>query len=209
MLNLRDEVLVPIAMQGYQEVPNKISGVMEKMPNKDFSINLLANRLEQGKIILPWAEDYMGSDEDWGVVTQMRRYMIEGYSVSGKPMYSKTADHTMTALYLAVLGFQMKMSDLGRVSYDTNVGVRGKFDYGQKPVIDAVGDVKKIEEQERRRKARVGGKNYDDPQGSIQNRDVAFSSPNKYNSLVNVHETLRGAMSAQINRNGIHRRATF
>ena len=123
------QALVPIWMQGYQEIRNPISGQIEKKPNKEFAVNLLVNRMERGLVTLPKSEDYkldgdQSTDADWGLICQMRNFYVAKISATGSPKYGTTPDHTLTAFYLAVLGFQMKMSDLGSAPYDNYASVR-------------------------------------------------------------------------------------
>lgn len=121
------KAIVPVWMQSPTMIRNPLTGEEEKRPTKFYSITLLANRLEKGLLELPQEEEYKldgdhANDADWGLVTQMRFYYVEKVSVSGVPKYGDTPDHTMVGLYLCILGFQMKMTDLGTVKNDNYVG---------------------------------------------------------------------------------------
>ena len=121
------QALVPVWMQSPTLIRNPLSGEEEKRQTKHYAVTLLANRLEKGLLTFPYEEDYKAdgdnsNDADWGLVCQMRNFFIEKISVSGVPKYGDTPDHTLVGLYLSILGFQLKMSDLGTSPYDTHVG---------------------------------------------------------------------------------------
>jgi hypothetical protein len=70
---------------------------------------------------IPYPENYQEDEEDWGVIPQLYDLAIEGYGSGGRPKWAVTVDHTVTCLYLAMLGFHMKMSDLGSDNFATDV----------------------------------------------------------------------------------------
>jgi len=123
-LNMQD-----FAMQEMIEIRDPSTGAVIKKHSKPFLVNSMAQHLDAGRMILPRSEDtrIVGNEQTLGVVQQMRNYSIEGYSVHGLPKYSQGQDHTITALMLAVGGFDLNYSDLTRVNLAGHVVIGPGF----------------------------------------------------------------------------------
>jgi len=104
---------VPVRMGDNQEIRDPVDGKIVKKQNKEFAINLMINCFERGIISIPYSENYKQDDEDWGIIPQLYDLAISGYGPTGRPKWAESVDHTLTCMYLAILGFHMKMSDLG------------------------------------------------------------------------------------------------
>jgi len=118
--------IIPVAMGGFQIIKDPVSGEDVKKPTKEFAINLMVNIFEQGRVIIPYSENYKEDDEDWGLIPQLYDLAIDSFSDGGKPKYVKSVDHTMAAFYIAILGFYMKMTDIAKFAHDSTSIVESK-----------------------------------------------------------------------------------
>jgi hypothetical protein len=127
-LRLRD-----FAMQEMTEIRDPTDGTVIKKHTKPFLVNALAEQLDEGRMILPRSEDtrVVRTDQNMGIVQQMRNFQIEGYSVHGLPKYSQGQDHTVTALMLAVGGYLLEHSDLTHVAMSNNIALGPSFGQSQ------------------------------------------------------------------------------
>lgn len=124
--------IVPVQMGGYQVIKDPLTGLDVKKHTKEFAINLMVNCFENNRVTVPYSETYKDDDEDWGIVPQLYDLAVESINDMGRTKYVEAVDHTMTALYLALLGFHMKLTDIGRVNHDPAA------------VIISQGDLKKL-----------------------------------------------------------------
>ena len=117
------------AMQEMIVVRDPTNGAEIKKHTKPFMVNALSMMLDGGMLVLPTSEDtrVVRDNMAMGVVQQMRNFKIEGYSVHGLPKYSQGEEHTLTALMLAVGGFQLLHSDLTKVSLSGGIGIVPSF----------------------------------------------------------------------------------
>jgi len=120
---------VPVRMNGFQEIRDPVTGQIVKKENKEFAINLMVNAFERGMISVPYSENYKDDEEDWGIIPQLYDLAIEKYGTTGRPKWASTVDHTVTCLYLAILGFHMKMSDLGSDNFTKDVFITAHGDH--------------------------------------------------------------------------------
>lgn len=110
--------LVDVPMGGFQIIKDPLTGLDTKKHTKEFAINLMVNAFENQRIVIPYSENYKDDDEDWGLIPQLYDLAKEKVSDTGRVVFAKSVDHTMTAMYLALLGFHMKLTDIGRVAHD-------------------------------------------------------------------------------------------
>lgn len=120
------EKVVPIMMARSVEVTDQKSGAKIQRQAKQFMVELSANRVEQHQVMLPREEDTHVTIEpddpnnaDVGLVQQMRAFRVVRESATGQPVYSQDYEHTLTAMMLSILGFQMEFGGLTRTHYAT------------------------------------------------------------------------------------------
>ena len=120
--------LKPVMMGRSVEVQDPRTGEKIQRQSKQFMVELTANRVEQHQVMLPREEDTRiivePDDPDnagVGIVQQMRDFRVVRESSTGQPIYSQDYEHTLTALMLTILGFQMEFGGLQRTHHATNV----------------------------------------------------------------------------------------
>jgi len=148
---------VEVAMGGFQTIKDPVTQQDVKKSTKEFAINLMVNAFEQGRITIPYSENYKEDDEDWGIIPQLYDLAIEDYSETGKPKYAKTVDHTLTAMYVAILGFHMKMTDLGKLDYDNFAEVVSQGDLKKLAGGIEIAGMDQREKERRRNNAVIPG----------------------------------------------------
>lgn len=118
-----DRILHGIAMNQHVELIDPLTGEKITKPAKPFIVQQTAKLLEDGRLVLPASEDtsLSGDHAVFGLVQQMRNYIVEGYSVLGLPRYSQGQDHTLTAYMLACGGFVISYGDFKNVPYSRRV----------------------------------------------------------------------------------------
>lgn len=119
-----DVILHGIHMNQHIELIDPLTGEKLTKPAKPFIVQQTAKLLEDGRLILPAAEDtsITGDSAQMGLIQQMRNYIVEGYSILGLPRYSQGQDHTLTAFMLACGGFVLSYGDFRNVPYSRKVG---------------------------------------------------------------------------------------
>lgn len=145
--------LVAVPMGGFQIIKDPLTGLDVKKRTKEFAINLMVNTFENRRIIIPNSENYKGDDEDWGLIAQLYDLAVEKVSDAGKVTYVKSVDHTLAALYLALLGFHMKMTDIGRVRHDPVATIVSQGDLKKLPggiTIDGIKQREKDRDKDNR-----------------------------------------------------------
>lgn len=117
--SLFDQKLFSLAMNQHLDVIDPITGEPIKRNAKHFLIEQTRKLLEDGFLILPKSEDTSISttNQQMGLVQQMRNFRVEGVSVYGLPRYSQGQDHTLAAYYLACGGYYWKDGDLRGAPY--------------------------------------------------------------------------------------------
>ena len=120
------EKLVPIMMARSIEVTDKKTGERIPRQSKQFMVELSANRVECHQLMLPREEDTSVNIEpddpdnsSVGIAQQMRNFRVVRETNTGQPIYSQEYEHTLTALMLSILGFQMEFGGLKRTFYST------------------------------------------------------------------------------------------
>jgi hypothetical protein len=120
------EKIKPIMMGRSVEIVDQKSGARIQRQAKQFMVELSVNAVEQHNVMLPKSEDTSVTIEpddpnnsSVGIVQQMRAFRVIRESATGQPIYSQDYEHTLTALMLAILGFQMEFGGLTRTSYAT------------------------------------------------------------------------------------------
>jgi len=118
----------PITMARSIEISDSKTGEKIQRQSKQFMVELTARRVEDHIVMLPREEDthviIEPDDPDnasVGLVQQMRNFRVIRESATGQPIYSQEYEHTLTALMLTILGFQMEFGGLTRTHYATNV----------------------------------------------------------------------------------------
>lgn len=122
------EKIKPIMMGRSVEIQDPKTGEKIQRQAKQFMVELTANRVEQRQMMIPREEDthiiIEPDDPDnsaVGIVQQMRDFRVVRESPTGQPIYSQDYEHTLTAMMLTILGFQMEFGGLQRTHHATKV----------------------------------------------------------------------------------------
>lgn len=107
----------PLTMNKQLSLKDVTSNEDIKKFTKPFIVQQTTKLLEDNRLILPRSEDQkvrveVDSDQTLGLVTQMRAYKVENYSVYGQPTYTKENEHTLMAYIIACGGYVMETDDL-------------------------------------------------------------------------------------------------
>lgn len=89
------------------EVQDPITKELKMTPIKPFMINQVVYFLEQDILSL--------NDNDELIWRQMENYQVVRITTTGQPVFSDVDEHTIDALALAVLAFQIEMPDLANI----------------------------------------------------------------------------------------------
>jgi len=108
--------VVPINFSSKVKVADPGTKKYSDKPMKAFMVNNAVSYVEQRILCLPEFED-----EKIKLVGQMRAYTVERMSQTGIPVYSKGNDHILDGLMLALLGFTMELSNLGKIRANNKV----------------------------------------------------------------------------------------
>jgi replicative DNA helicase len=114
--------LKPINFSSMHEIRNPVSKMLEKKHMKPFIVNNSVSFFENNLVIL--------NKSDREFEKQLRDYTVEKRSRDGRPVYSEGNDHILDAFNLAMLGYTMEYTDLGRAMYVNNMKIVGNL--GQK-----------------------------------------------------------------------------
>ena len=102
--------ILPVNMASKVEIRDPISGLPIEKPMKPFMVNSAVILVERHLCVFPEREN-----ETKRLLGQMRAYTVERRSsMTGAPVYSGGNDHILDAWMMALLGFVLKRSDLGR-----------------------------------------------------------------------------------------------
>lgn len=89
------------------EVKDPITRTAKLTPIKPFMVNQVVYLLEQDMLML--------NENDELIWRQMENYQVVRVSPTGQPIFTSTDEHTIDALMLATLAFQVEMPDLAQI----------------------------------------------------------------------------------------------
>jgi replicative DNA helicase len=142
---------------------------------KPFMVNLCVKRVEDGHVILPYAEDIKH-----GLVGQMRDYTVIRRTATGQPIFRDEDDHTLVAWMLSIMAATMERSDMVRLNTVPHVAIGGKF--GEKLGSDFILNRKRKEEEKR------------------ENSAIVPRWPGESKNLFSKDTTLKGTLETQRDR---------
>ena len=79
-------------------------------PYKPLMVGISQRFLQEGKLTLPKVEDV-----ESGIVGQMRQFHVKRKGQDGRPIYSQGKEHTLTAMMIALLAWQIEVLGLDLV----------------------------------------------------------------------------------------------
>lgn len=103
--------LKAVQMGSKVTIQDPFLGAVEK-DVKPLMVNFAVQRVEQDRCVFPKSE-FKGEGSE-GLVDQMLKFRIKRFSPDGRPVYDSTPDHALTAWMLAIYGFWMEHSDIGK-----------------------------------------------------------------------------------------------
>lgn len=132
--------LKPINFSSMHEIRDPQTKMIVKKHMKPFIVNNSVSYFEKNLIIL--------NKMDKEFEKQLRDYSVEKRSRDGRPVYSEGNDHVLDAFNLAMLGYTMEFTDLGKAIYANNMRVAGNLGEKKYEVInDADGTMKIVDKQ--------------------------------------------------------------
>lgn len=112
--------VVAINFSSKVETYDPITGEPLKKMMKPFMVENAVRRFEQQQIKL--------SEFDDSLMDQLGGYMIAKVNASGQPVYeAMNGDHDLDALMMALLAFQMELSEFTNRSYSTDITFSGRM----------------------------------------------------------------------------------
>lgn len=112
--------IVGINSSSNVETFDPVSGLPIKKKMKPFMIENTVRRFEQGQIKY--------SEHDDVLTEQLGGYTIVKVNTSGMPVYeASNGDHDLDALVLALLAFQMELSEFTNRTYSTDISFSGRI----------------------------------------------------------------------------------
>jgi len=93
-----------------------INGEKRKRPMKPLMVGIAQRMIQETRLIIPKVED-----SQRGIIGQMKRFVIERVSRTGQPIYSQGAEHTLTAMMVAMLSWQLEVVGFDPITRDTTV----------------------------------------------------------------------------------------
>lgn len=95
------------------EVRDPITKLATKQPLKPFMVNQLVYMTEQDKIIL--------NEHDEMIWKQMENYSVVRINQSGQPIFTSEDEHSVDALMLSILAFQLEFPNLADIMKEQSV----------------------------------------------------------------------------------------
>jgi len=112
------------------EIYDPVTGEPIKKRMKPYIVENAVRRFEQGVIKFPETDEVLAE--------QLGGYNIVKVSASGMPVYEAVnGDHDLDALMLALLAFQMELSELANRNYSTDISFSGRIGEGLNEKVDS------------------------------------------------------------------------
>lgn len=119
------------------EVPDPVTGIVDKKKAKHFMVNQTAMLLERDRILMSPFDDMI-----W---RQFMDYRVVKITQAGDPVYTSENEHALDAFMLGVLGFSMKYPEITktmiRFKPATRVATIQHEEGGFEQLLSGVGDV--------------------------------------------------------------------
>ncbi len=95
-----------------------LTGEKRKRAMKPLMVGIAQRMVQENRLILPKSED-----TPRGIIGQMKRFVIEKISRAGRPVYSQGYEHTLTALMVGMLAWQLEVVGFDPLPKDGNVAL--------------------------------------------------------------------------------------
>ncbi len=95
-----------------------MTGVARSRPYKPLMVGISQLVVQENRLTLPKTEDFEG-----GVIGQMKRFHVERVSRTNQPIYSQGNEHTLTALMLAVMAWQLEVVGFEPTTSDSTLAI--------------------------------------------------------------------------------------
>ena len=109
-------------MSSKSEVRDPVTGASIKKDTKTLMVEIAARRVEDGQCVFPRLEDVKT-----GLVHQLRNYEVIRVSEAGRPIYTKSDEHTAIAWMLGIFAFMMEFTSLARANVVTQTASIPEF----------------------------------------------------------------------------------
>jgi len=121
------EIVKDIDYGGKITIPSTDPGTVYERPAKPFLVHNTQLVFEQGQIFLPEEED-----TEFGIIGQARNFRVSKFSSTGLPVYDgkvagKDNDHSLNALFLALMGFTIEFNQEAARPVVTRIAAVGSF----------------------------------------------------------------------------------
>jgi hypothetical protein len=95
-----------------------MTGTERKRPYKPLMVGISQLVLQEGNLTLPKTEDFEG-----GIVGQMKKFHIKRWSQNNQPIYSQGNEHTLTAMMIAIMSWQLEIVGFEPTTADTTLAI--------------------------------------------------------------------------------------
>jgi hypothetical protein len=95
-----------------------MTGVARSRPYKPLMVGITQLVVQEHRLMIPKLEDF-----ESGVIGQMKRFHVERVSRTNQPIYSQGNEHTLTAMMLAIMAWQLEVIGFEPTTTDTTLAI--------------------------------------------------------------------------------------